>query len=104
MRKWAKLREAARGDSEELQRLLDTGEYDVNEGNETTVCEKTETHREREVLTDSSFLLISTLWIVCHESQWVCIEISCDVICDIYVCVLIVLIDSSPLCVRERPQ
>jgi hypothetical protein len=26
-----------------------------------------------------SFLLISTLWIVCDEQQWVCVVISCDV-------------------------
>jgi hypothetical protein len=59
-----KLHEAAeRGDSEELQRLLDSRAYDVNEGNEIKVCEE----REREVLTYSFFLLISTLWIVCDE-------------------------------------
>ncbi len=49
-----KLHEAAkRGESEELQRLLDTGAYDVNEGNEDKVCE--ERGRERGV--DLLFLL-----------------------------------------------
>jgi hypothetical protein len=62
---------AARGESEELQRLLDTGAYDVNEGSDEIfserVCESERTEREREVLTYSFFLLISTLWIVCDE-------------------------------------
>jgi hypothetical protein len=57
-----KLHEAKKGESEELQRLLDTGAYDVNEEDEGNVCEE----REREIfLTYSFFLLISTLWIVC---------------------------------------
>jgi hypothetical protein len=60
-----KLHEAAeRGESEELQRLLDSRAYDVNEGDEDKVCEEREREKE-EVLTDSFFLLISTLWIVC---------------------------------------
>jgi hypothetical protein len=45
------LHEAAkRGESEELQRLLDTGAYDVNEGNEedSDVCGEREGERERE--------------------------------------------------------
>jgi hypothetical protein len=67
MGKKIKLHEAAeRGESEELQRLLDTGAYDVNEGF-FKVCEGSEREREREVLTYSFFLLISTLWIVCDE-------------------------------------
>ncbi len=68
MGKWTKLHEAAwGGESEELQRLLDTGTYDVNEGDGglVNVCEERE--RERGVLTYSFFLLISTLWIVCDE-------------------------------------
>ena len=68
MGKKTKLHEAAeRGESEELQQLLDTGTYDVNEGDEgfSYVCEERE--RERGVLTYSFFLLISTLWIVCDE-------------------------------------
>ncbi len=31
-------RAAAKGESEELQQLLDTGAYDVNEGDEENVC------------------------------------------------------------------
>jgi hypothetical protein len=65
-----KLHKAAeRGESEELQRLLDAGSYDVNEGDEDSfnVCEERGREREREVLTYSFFLLISTLWIVCDE-------------------------------------
>jgi hypothetical protein len=67
MGKKTKLHEAAeRGESEELQRLLDTGAYAVNGGYEGfyNVCER---EREREVLTYSFFLLISTLWLVCDE-------------------------------------
>jgi hypothetical protein len=72
MGKKTKLHEAAeRGESEELQRLLDTRAYDVNEGDEgfLNVCEERERvrEREREVLTYSFFLLISTLWIVCEK-------------------------------------
>jgi hypothetical protein len=45
-----KLHEAAeRGESEELQRLLDTGAYDVNEGDGRRVCEERERERERGV-------------------------------------------------------
>jgi hypothetical protein len=41
-----KLHEAAeRGESEELQRLLDTGAYDVNEKDQGNVCAE----REREI-------------------------------------------------------
>ncbi len=39
---------AARGESEELQRLLDTGAHDVNEGDEDKVSEERERERERE--------------------------------------------------------
>jgi hypothetical protein len=43
-----KLHEAAeRGESEELQRLLDSRAYDVNEGDYTEVCEERERERER---------------------------------------------------------
>ncbi len=45
MGKKTKLHEAAaRGESEELQRLLETGAYDVNEGDEglLNVCEERE--------------------------------------------------------------
>jgi hypothetical protein len=37
------------GDSEELQRLLDTGAYDVNEGNEGffNVCEEREREKKK---------------------------------------------------------
>jgi hypothetical protein len=52
MRKRTPLHTAAeRGESEELQRLLDTRSYDVNEGNEGNmgVCEvRGERGRERE--------------------------------------------------------
>ncbi len=45
-----KLHEAAeRGESEELQRLLETGAYDVNEGDVFKVCEERERERERGV-------------------------------------------------------
>ncbi len=70
MGKKTELQKAAeRGESEELQRLLDTRSYDVNEGNEGDfdVCEEREREREREVLTYSFFLLICTLWIVCDD-------------------------------------
>jgi hypothetical protein len=64
-----KLYEAAeRGESEELQRLLDTGAYDVNEGDEDwlNVCEEREGERERSV--DRLFLPSHlTLWILCDE-------------------------------------
>ncbi len=64
MGKKNELHEAAeRGQSEELQRLLDSRAYDVNEGDEGKVCEE----GEREVLTYSFFLIIYTLWIVCDE-------------------------------------
>ncbi len=67
MGKKTKLHEAAeRGESDELQRLLDSGSYDVNEG-AYNVCEEREREREREVLTYSFFLLNSTLWNVCDE-------------------------------------
>jgi hypothetical protein len=55
MGKRTKLHEAAeRGESEELQRLLDTGGYDVNEGDEglNYVCKE----RERERGVDLLFL------------------------------------------------
>jgi hypothetical protein len=78
MGKKTKLHEAAeRGESEELQRLLDSGSYDVNEGSDESwheeVCGERESERrrerkrEREVLTYSFFLLIFTLRIVCDE-------------------------------------
>ncbi len=45
-----KLHEAAEsGESEELQRLLDSRAYDVNEGDEDKVCEERERERERGV-------------------------------------------------------
>ncbi len=48
MGKKTKLHEAAeRGESEELQRLLDTQAYDVNEGDELKVCGESERARER---------------------------------------------------------
>ncbi len=53
MGKKAKLHEAAeRGESEELQRLLDTGAYDVNEGEGGyfNVCEEREGEREVDLL------------------------------------------------------
>ncbi len=44
-----KLHEAAeRGESEKLQRLLDTGSYDVNEGERNKVWEREERERERD--------------------------------------------------------
>ncbi len=50
MGKETKLHEAAeRGESEELQRLLDTGAYDVNEEDVSKVCEERERERERGV-------------------------------------------------------
>ncbi len=53
MGKKTKLHEAAeRGESEELQRLLDSGAYDVNEGDWEEVCEE----RERERRVDLLFL------------------------------------------------
>jgi hypothetical protein len=46
--KKTKLHEAAeRGESKELQWLLDTGAYVVNEGDEDKVCEERERERER---------------------------------------------------------
>ncbi len=49
MGKKTKLHEAAeRGDSEELQRLLDTGAYDVNEEGNQIFCERVCEERERE--------------------------------------------------------
>jgi hypothetical protein len=56
-----KLHEAAeRGESEELQRLLDSGSYDVNEGNDEKyfvgVCDLKEGERERERGVDLLFL------------------------------------------------
>ncbi len=51
MGKKTELHEAAeRGEIEELQRLLDSRAYDVNEGNEDilNVCEERERERERE--------------------------------------------------------
>jgi hypothetical protein len=46
---WTELHEAAeRGESEKLQRLLDTGASDVNEGNGSNVSEERERERERE--------------------------------------------------------
>jgi hypothetical protein len=58
-----KLHEAAEsGESEELQRLLDTGAYDLNETDEYLVCEeKRENERERGVLSDSFFLTSFTV-------------------------------------------
>jgi hypothetical protein len=47
---------AERGESEELQRLLDTGAYDVNEGDEDMVCEERERERERGRGVDLLFL------------------------------------------------
>ncbi len=81
MGKKTKLHEAAeRGESEELQRLLDSGAYEVNEKAEDyfNVCEERE--REQVVLSYSLLLLISTLWIVYDEKQYVCIVISSDAI------------------------
>ncbi len=73
MGKKTELHEAAqRGESDELQRLLDSGSYDVNEGSNEFGCqvlfmEREKRKREREVLTYSFFLLNSTLWNVCDE-------------------------------------
>jgi hypothetical protein len=63
---------ARNGDFEKLQRLLDSGSYDVNEGDEDlcNVCEEREREREREVLTYSFFLLISTLRIAMNNSGY----------------------------------
>ena len=82
--KYTALHEAAeRGDTDSLQRLLDEGIYDVNERSDGRdflwkegVCLQKEREREREreraVWTYSLFLLISILWNVCGESQYVC--------------------------------
>jgi hypothetical protein len=48
MGKWTELHEASyRGEDEELQRLLDAGSYDVNEGDDDKymVCEEEERER-----------------------------------------------------------
>ncbi len=51
MGKKTKLHEAAeRGESEELQRLLDSGAYDVNEGDEYKVCEEGEREKGVDLL------------------------------------------------------
>ncbi len=58
---------AERGESEELQRLLETGVYDIHEGSNEEFCLGVCEEREGEVTTYSLFLLIFTLWLVCDE-------------------------------------
>jgi hypothetical protein len=79
---WTALHEAAeRGEHKRLQELLDSGTYDVDERGgdgvfggvcalEERVCAR-ERERERERLT--FLFLVSLHWIVCDESQWVCL-------------------------------
>ncbi len=66
MARWTKLHEAAEsGESEELQRLLDTGAYDVNEGDGLKVCKETERERERGV---------DLLFLPCHLHTVDCVR------------------------------